>query len=252
MIIYLKKKVVVNRQFFFLLGIFVVAAALRSLSWYCEPLLSRDGTLYARLASGDVTLPMQHWSSPLLPFILKSCFEFGLNVHICGIVLNIFLGSLMPIVVFFISKELKFADKWAYYAGVLIAVHPVLIEFSKNILRENLYLFFSSMIILYLIKVYNCKKNRLLNTGLLGLFTGFAVMSRYEAMEFAFLVFVVLLWKNFIEKKLSWQVCFYSIFVYGITFFITTAGILLLTVNNYLAYFWYFKNFYLLKIINLL
>ena len=86
-----------------LLLTFIAAVLIRFASLYCEPVLSRDGIGYVQLASGENFEPTRFLLCPLLHVVLKFFYSLGYDVYICGIVFNVIIGSLIPVIVFFIA-----------------------------------------------------------------------------------------------------------------------------------------------------
>lgn len=204
-----------NRQFI-ILGIFVFSVAVRLLYMYCAPLLSRDAVAYVMLvldpASCDIQVP------PLLNLCMSGLYALGIPPHIGGRIVNILAGSLLPVVLYLTAGELGWAKRWQCTAAVLASVHPMLVLYSVDILRESLYLFFAALTVYCVILGI---RKRVCWWAAAGVTSAMAAASRLEALEFLMLIPIILL--------LAWvyKLCdFRKIFLSAVTFCLSWAAVI--------------------------
>ena len=129
----------------------LLAFGMRLLQFHLEPLISRDGTIYIRLAeqwavSGDYP---RHAYLPLLPWMMKMLFYTGLSLHAAGIAVNLVFGSLLPLVAWGILRQLTSCREIALGAAFLMAFHPSAIGLSADVTRDTLYLFTGGSAVLF-------------------------------------------------------------------------------------------------------
>lgn len=173
---------------FTLPGIVLFAVLLRLLAWLQDPVLSRDGVFYLDLAarwlkSGDLTREAAVGDSfvpPLLPFLLKFSAAMHWNGEYFMIGLNILLGSLLCVLIYGIIRAMSGSVKLALTAAILTAVHPELVEWSIQVQREILYLFFSGVFLLC--AVYAWQKENYLWWALGGAVWMLGIYSRLEGI----------------------------------------------------------------------
>lgn len=114
---------------------------------------------------------------PLFPILIFLSFKiFGISFFSAGIV-NVLLGSLLPILLYIIVWQITKSKKTALLAAVLLSVSRILIGWSTQILTEIPYTFFVLLSFVFL-----TKKNKCWNLGLTGLFLGLAFLVRYQAI----------------------------------------------------------------------
>lgn len=165
-----------------------IALLLRVAIWFYEPVMNRDGILYIEIAetwfnSGEY---LQHHYLPMYPWLIKTVMILGVSPHIAGVVINIVLGSVLPILMYLIIRCCSNSKEIALSAALIMAVHPSAMELSRQLIRDNLYLFFSGIAIIGILKAL--KSENLLWWALVGVATGANLLTRYESLEFVILV----------------------------------------------------------------
>lgn len=135
-----------------------------------------------------------------------------------GLAVNLVLGTLIIMVLINIIWLLFRRTDLVLACGLIAATHPFLIRFSSSFLRENTYLFFSVLAILYSVKYI--REHTVKNTVLIAIFSSFAFLCRLEALEYLFLFFVFMIYLC-MNKKVSVHraVIHYALFI---VFFSTT------------------------------
>lgn len=164
-------------------GLFLFALAVRATILCFEPQISRDGMYYYFQAIGaDLEdFPEYGAQAPLFPGILKAFHHCGISPLYGGFALNLIVGSLIPVLLARIVRELSPSEFWCWGAGMLAAVHPNLVDASIKLERETLYVFFTALMLLALVRGY--VPGRLLDFGLAGIAGAAAAATRFEGWE---------------------------------------------------------------------
>lgn len=186
---------------------------------FFDPLLVRDGAKYLYQAelwneSGVYSKTYEHggdYIPPLPLYILKESLKSGYTTEVCGRSIALMLGSILPVLGYFLGKRLFKKESISLMIGILLSVNPGLVKYSIQPLRENFYLF-TGFIVLYEL-FFIRKENMLRNAFLCGLFTTISFFCRYEAAEFVaifFLVTIFMLFGKKIPHSLFWKsaICF--------------------------------------------
>ncbi len=178
-----------------LIGIFVLALSLRLLHHHMDSTIARDGVWYVRMAEkwaecgnfGEMTEFYEGtgWVPPLMLWIMKTFIPFGVSPETTAVTLNILLGSLLPLIMFFIAKICTEKDEISIGAALIMAWHPPGIDMSIEVMRETLYLFLIGLAIICLLN--SIKNNRWWQWGLGGFLLGLSCLTRYESFEFIIL-----------------------------------------------------------------
>ena len=91
--------------------LFLSALALRMLYWHCNPILSRDGIFYiaamGQLEHGRQIPEALSTMPPLFFILVRGLVVCGIPAASAGVILNIVVGSLIPISVFDIFRRMK-------------------------------------------------------------------------------------------------------------------------------------------------
>jgi len=190
----------------------LLALGIRGLELWMEPVISRDGLHYVELAEAlqaannnfEVLTAQEggYAQSPLFVTILSARIS-GMNPHTIALVLNITLGSLFPLIIFLLLRQMRASPDAALAGAFLAALHPTLIDYSIEVQREMGYLFFSGMFFLFLFGELN-GKNWKYAAGT-AIFAVLAFFFRYEGWElplFALIVYGILLFR---QKSTPWQ-----------------------------------------------
>ena len=208
---------------FILTIIVIIAFLLRYLSWRMDPTVARDAVLYVEMAEswfkhGDynsMIMDFPNWE--VIPFLMlwlmKLVMTTGVSGETAGIIFNITLGSLLPLIIyaiaglFFKKKELPLG------AALIAAFHPELIELSTEVLRDTPYLFLIGMALWSLLSAIKYQKWWQWFLG--GTMLTLAAFTRYESLELLLLVLGYLLvapllrWVTWRKIGISW-LCFLS------------------------------------------
>ena len=222
--------------------VFAASLALRLLKLALDPGLMRDSSLYLAWADnwfqtgnhlhdilGDPTL-----TPPLAPWTIKTVMAYGFNADISGRAISLFLGSLMPVAGFLFALKLCGKIRIALLTTFLLVVHPDLVTYSVQPLRDNYYIFFDALLLVALIDAVKNDSN--LKWGLCGILLSLAVFCRHEALEFAVIVPAILLVLCFF-RKIELKQVFVKTAVFFLLFGLTFLLLMSLVDFDYLYFF---------------
>lgn len=216
-------------------AIFLVALAARLLCMILEPLLQRDAALYLTLTerwheTGDYaeTIVTGIIEPPFPLFTIKKMMDWGIPVEIAGRSIALFLGSMIPVIGYCISCKV-FKD--ALISGIstlLFILHPALVSYSVQPLRESFYLFFWGLTVMEAINgiVYGRYKDWML----CGVFLAFGFYCRYESLEllaFCPMVVCYMVFKNKLRIRKA------MMFLFVFFFSMAATGVLLLNITDF-------------------
>ena len=199
-----EKRKTIGRKGIIILICCISGFAVRFLKYVFDPVQPRDAYTYELdiLEWEKYDVLMKNYS-PLSLWLLS----FPGKVFKCdtirgGIAVNLLLGTLIiAILIWIVGLIFKRADLMLA-GGVIAATHPSLIRFSTSFLRENTYLFFILLAILYSVKYL--KDHSLKNIVLIAVYSSFALLCRLEALEFVIL-FLIFLGFDHLKNKTSLQ-----------------------------------------------
>lgn len=209
------------------LVIFTISIIFRITFYLLSDRIARDSFTYIKYAE---LLCQNNWDwsvvyvkganvhfPPLLISVMALGTKFGIDVEMSGILFVLMLGSLVPVGVFLCADHIFKKRIYAFFAGMLIAVHPYSIELSASILRDAPYHCF--LIFSLLAAIYAINSRKLRYWVACGIIAGLAALTRREGIELLiiFLVWnVVWLLKNKNDFKKSLIIVFKQL---GITVF---------------------------------
>lgn len=208
-------------------AIVILAFLIRWICFSLESTISTDGTVYVNLAEQWRVTGMYppHSYLPLYPWLMKLLSGYGMSSFAAGIGINLFLGSLLPLVCYGLLRLATVRREPALAAALLAAVHPSLIELSINIQRDTPYLFFTGCAIFC--GLYAVKFGRWYWWSLCSLFLSAGMFSRYEALELLPIICGYFLFA-LIFRALSWKKALLNFAVWSISLVIFTASLIAL------------------------
>lgn len=109
--------------------------------WFTNALIGEAATSLSTaqtIASGAVSQVDPFWVNPFV-FGVASLIKLGVAPLISAIGVSLAMGALLPLPVFWMAGSL-YGDRVGWFAGILTAVHPRLVEYSCNGDPESLYL----------------------------------------------------------------------------------------------------------------
>lgn len=211
-----------DREFFAASALFAFALAVRLILLCCEPQISRDGCYYIFQSMGlaQEEFPRIGMQAPLFPGILKAFFVCGISPLYGGLVLNLLIGAIIPLLIVRLAKNLSISVFWCWFAGFVAAAHPQLADSSIRPERENLYILFSLLMALAL--TWGINRGKFTAFWLAGGSGAAAALARFEGWEALPLVVVLLItmpltgiersWKKSLRAAMffvgGWVICF--------------------------------------------
>ena len=161
----------------------VVGILIKILCWNLVPVFSRDSTFYLQIIqkwhdtnhfSAIIDGDKSFYFPPLSLYLTHLLMKTGLSAPHAGLTLNIFFGSMIPLIIFGIAFELVRSCKFAIMAAVLTLLNPYLNRLSIEIQRDVGYLFFLGLAIWML--CLGIRRNRWFWWILLGIFTACSLL----------------------------------------------------------------------------
>ena len=194
-----------SRDLWIAAALFAFALAVRLILLASEPQMSRDGSYYLFQALGRIPedFPRIGMQAPLLPGILKAFAACGISPLYGGVTLNLLIGAALPLLIVRLAGDLSVSRFWCWFAGFVAAAHPQLAESSIRLERENLYVFFSVLMILALIR--GVERGKAADFLLAGGAGAVAATARFEGWEAFPLVAVLLCVMPLIGIEESWK-----------------------------------------------
>lgn len=196
------------------LVIFLVGLAFRLVKLILDPLLLRDSITYLNqadnwLRTNDFFQSLNSEFPPIPVYTIKELAKLVYSTELAGRSLSLFLGSLIPVLAYFITLKLARKEYVALASAFLFVFNPKLIAYSIQPLRENHYLFFQSLVFLFMVD--GIKSGRMIQWFMTGCFIVFAVYCRFEALEniliLSFILFFMVLRKKLTIRKMSCELC---------------------------------------------
>lgn len=197
------------------IGLILLASALRLFALWLFPIVERDGILYLQLIEtwhreGSyqnmlTVFPGRDWIPSLPLFLMKLFMPLGVSAECSARILSIFCGSFVPIIGYEIAWTLLKDQKIAISSGVLFAVHPILIEYSIQPLRDGFYIFWCGLSLLFLCR--GVVEKKWYDWSLAGLFFSSSLLTRYETLELLPLVILFFFWAAAF-RHYPWKIAF--------------------------------------------
>ena len=225
-----------NSRYYALLciGVLIYAASLlvRLGKLLIDPSLLRDAAVYLNWVNSWVETGDFYFlilgKAPLVPPVslwsIKTLMELtGIDAEIAGRTLSLFLGSLVPVIGFFFALRFTRSIRISLVSALLLIVHPRLVEFSVQPIRENWYIFFTAAFLFVICEAI--RKNSVFKWGACGVFLALSAFSRFEAMEFVPIVAMVLL-ILFSFQKINLKEMLQSGLAFCLTLFATSVLVL--------------------------
>lgn len=139
-----------------LVGIMVLALVIRVLAVLTRPLIQLDETAYVSMAENlarglgplEITGKSTTYFSPLLPLMIAGVAAVVRNYIAAGYIVVVAFGSLITLPAYLLGKE--FAGKRVgLMIAALIAVMPLMVDYSSRIYSESVYVFFLLLAVVF-------------------------------------------------------------------------------------------------------
>lgn len=149
---------------------------------------------------------------------INDIFHVPIERSLEGIqVLTAIFSSLIMLIVYKITNQLKIKDKYKVLINAFMAVYPTFIILSGSINNDCLTIFLQFLILWYLIKWY--KKTNWKNSIILGIITGLCVMTKLSGAIMAIPIMYIFI-KKFIDcfkhDKSQLSKLIYKILIFGV------------------------------------
>ena len=215
--------------------IYATALLVRAVKITLDPALARDAGVYLSWVEHWIETDDYFYSffgrvglvPPLSLWMIKTLTLTGLPTEIAGRSISMFLGSLVPVVGFFFTWRVCRNIRIALLAALVLILHPNLVEYSCQPLRESCYAFFNCFLLFMFIEAV--RKSTVYNWAACGIALSLTAYCRFEALEFMLfvpLILAALCW----FRKMKWKeaVCSAAVFY---LFFCLTSVLLLACVD---------------------
>jgi 4-amino-4-deoxy-L-arabinose transferase-like glycosyltransferase len=163
--------------------------------------INGDGIYYAtlgkKLLSGDLTGGISAYWSPLYSFLVGFSSLFFNDLEFAGRIVSIIAGTLLIFPSYLLIKNL-FGQVPAYYAIILLTVHPLLVKSSVWVMTESLYtLVFTTGVLFAWYSLRSGKYHTFFFTGLV---FGAAYLTKPEAIGFIGLLFILMICAKYFRR----------------------------------------------------
>lgn len=228
-----------SKELFAIAAILVLSSILISLQRFMEPEMGRDSSYYLVLAEywrdggfqGVLDLIGNFWFPPLHLFLIVALSHTGLSPETAAMIIGMGCGILMPLVSFFIARELFHDKRISIAAALLTAVNPSIIEMAVQTQRDVPYLFAAGWCIFFIIAAI--KRNNWRYWCAAGIPFAFSMLIRYETAEFLPLLgiyFIVTIFK----KQQKWYLTMRNLAIFALSGIIS--AIILLSCTGTIHY----------------
>lgn len=187
------------------IAIFTVACLVRTVYWYFDPVISRDGIYYLEIASQGTVEAFRSVGSPPLYEKLLSLLYFGnkAEMEFRGRLINMVIGSLLPVVGYLAARRVLAFRRYALFVATLLIFYADLVQVSSQILRDPLALFFGYSAIAACI--FGIRNAKWYFFALGGIFSALCFLVRYEGamcLLVGLFEIVYLMWCGYHPKRI--------------------------------------------------
>ncbi len=218
-----------KKVYWCVIGCGIVFLLLTLITLYFEPTISRDGTLYLRMAGvwqkngsfyavwntfPDFRIP------PFYLWLIRRGIDIGFPPEIAGRSISLICGITMPLLAYLIAQEVQKDQRVSLAAAFLMAVNPTVINYSVAIQRDMLYFALCGWTIYFCLR--GILHNKIRSWIPAGILFGCSLLTRYETLELlpllllAFVLFGMnkkISWKRFLSQSASMAVsCLITVF----------------------------------------
>jgi 4-amino-4-deoxy-L-arabinose transferase-like glycosyltransferase len=196
-----KKYLMYNKSGAIVFSLFILTFFIR----YCfanVQIITSDGLLYIKIAkgisSGNLQGIIDYGFFNLYSFLIALFQTFLHDWEFSGKMVSVAFGSLTIIPLFFLIRGL-FNQNIAIVSALFYSVHPRLVEYSSDVLREPIFWFFSIAALWLAWEGISCKKY--FPFILSSLATGFAMFTRVEGAMVFLIIVLWILWFFISDKE---------------------------------------------------
>ena len=156
----------------------------------------------------------------LIFYYLAFAKSIGIDIKFAGIALSLISGALVPIGIYLCSVQIFKNRIYAFFASLIVAVHPYCVEISTSVLRDAPYHCLFLFAIAAGMRAAITGKTRY--WALFGFFAGMAGLFRIEAQE---LILIYIAWAAYFlfrKKEEKFKKVFIWSLAVGSCFFVVT------------------------------
>ena len=184
--------------------------------------IEAEGAYYARVAenlAAGIGWVGIHQSGllllypPLFPLLIAAVHLLVGNVELAARLVSLFFGSALVVPVFLIAREM-YGQRVGYVAGLITALHPVMVGMSTAVYSEVTYLFLLFSGIFYATR--SAREQSCWKAVAAGVLFGLAYLTRAEALVTACLLVTVILLCDWRDKRRAISVAACLILACGI------------------------------------
>jgi hypothetical protein len=166
-----------------LVGVALAIRVYLSLTSYC---ISGDGVAYLAMArhfhDGDWRAALGSVYSPLYPALIWLMHRCVADWEIAGSLISVILGTAVVATTYLMTREAFGSREIAFWAAVLIALHPAIAAYSASVRTEAGYIFLTTGACWLLLKALNEQRVRWAASA--GMAAGLGYLYRTEAVGF--------------------------------------------------------------------
>ncbi len=170
-------------------------------------------------AGGDFKEALNQLQAPLYPLLIGLLSRLGFPLEPAGRLISLVLGTLAIVPLYLLGNRLFKNSGISFLAGLLFAVHPYLVRFSVDVLKETSYIFF---LVTSLWLVWEALASKKLWLHLLaGTAIGLACLTRADGVEIFILAGIWIIISETLEpgkkyRRIIVSLCFLSIFSFSL------------------------------------
>ena len=191
-----------QRQRPYVIGIVLLALALRLPCLLSAQVVLTEGTTYTTIARSlaagrgyvGILGVVDFFVPPLYPLLMAGLARLGLDAVWAGRLLSLILGTLLPLPVYWLTKNLSGRRSAGLFSALLIAAHPLLVVYASRVWSETTYSFLIWCGLCF--AWASLKRGKWIAAGAAGLCFGAAYLTRHEGAiyQVVFLVLLGVLW----------------------------------------------------------
>lgn len=195
----------INKETCFLFGIFITGVAIKLILWDRTPYISRDSVFYLNQIEdwsirGTVYYDSQYFfHPPMFFYLVKEIAGFGFSTLYSALLMNILLGSFIPVIIYYIASELLTKKKIAIAASIIALFHPKINLLSIEAQRDIGFLFFCCLFCLFLLQFIH--HHTMIKLAAASLCMNIALFFRIEGAELYPIVAFFWILYSIIEKN---------------------------------------------------
>lgn len=181
----------------------LIGISIRVVTYNFVSLLSRDSISYitavehmqANNSFSTAIASHEIFSAPLLSYIMLLLANlFPISPESSGIIVNFVFGIALIPLVYLLSWKIFNSYGIAFFSSLFVALHCELIEYSIQVQRESMFLFFAGVAIL--VSINGLTKNSSTQLFLAGFCFALSFFTRYEAIELLFLLVIFIIFTS--------------------------------------------------------